>query len=89
MFPDPFLPRVAVRVGKGSGYARLPSPLLSFSPGTGNPSPHRLSGTPSPHRLSGTPQTEYKIKAEDIVLSVKGEGGGEGGKGYLVLVYFE
>ncbi len=23
MFPDPFLPRVAVRVGKGSGYARL------------------------------------------------------------------
>ncbi len=23
MFPDPFLPRVAVTVGKGSGYARL------------------------------------------------------------------
>ncbi len=23
MLPDPFLPRVAVRVGKGSGYARL------------------------------------------------------------------
>ncbi len=23
MFPDPFLPRVAVRVGKGSGYSRL------------------------------------------------------------------
>ncbi len=23
MFPDPFLPRVAVKVGKGSGYARL------------------------------------------------------------------
>ncbi len=23
MFPDPFLPRVAVMVGKGSGYARL------------------------------------------------------------------
>ncbi len=25
MFPDPFLPRVAVTVGKGSGYARLAS----------------------------------------------------------------
>ncbi len=23
MFPDPFLPRIAVTVGKGSGYARL------------------------------------------------------------------
>ncbi len=28
MFPDPFLPRVVVKVGKGSGYARLPLPLL-------------------------------------------------------------
>ncbi len=28
MFPDPFLPRVAVRVGKGSGYARLAGDIL-------------------------------------------------------------
>ncbi len=28
MFPDPFLPRVAVTVGKGSGYARLPTTRL-------------------------------------------------------------
>ncbi len=27
MFPDPFLSRVAVRVGKGSGYARLVGPV--------------------------------------------------------------
>ncbi len=27
MFPDPFLPRVAVTVGKGSGYARLSSAM--------------------------------------------------------------
>ncbi len=29
MFPDPFLPRVAVTVGKGSGYARLVSVSLA------------------------------------------------------------
>ena len=32
MFPDPFLPRVAVTVGKGSGYARLSYQTLSFLP---------------------------------------------------------